>query len=347
MHMNGARRIASRTLLIAAYILITTVVTGCEQSGAPGLSGKIPKEGDRIIIVGDSSSDAQWPGIAGGARRYMAKYPGLLLETAAPPDNRGESLLKTVQQIIKTKPQVVCIQVHDPKQAQAALQAVHDAGIPLITIGVKTEFARVFGHVQDDIAGAAELLGANLETVVADKRSYMVLSGQGDAKRSAYICERFMSKARGFHGITLLEERDAAAAPPAETIRAMFERFPNAGLVVTFDSSVWLSESPSKLLGKNARFATVGAAPVLWKYLQSGQAAALAGVDDGELGSLAMELAIAALTESRAPGALKMARARLVTRETLADFMKRYAESAGLNLRKYMMTATSRPATGP
>ena len=336
---------ANPATAILCYCLVLAVVMGCEQVPPTPTSGRIPSEGDLIVLLGPPTSSPQSAGICGGARLFIERYPALRLETMTPAYNRGESILRTVNQALAKDPEVVCLYVSDPQAASAAAETVIGKGTILVTLGVELDVSGVFGHVREDLTGAAELLGKRLEQIVAGRQSYVLLHRNGAGPTETHCYERFLAEARSYRGITLLEERNAADAEqsPVELIQAMLRHFPHAGLIITLEPSVWLTAGASKVLGQNARFATVGAAPALWGYLRSGEATALAGVLDGEMGSLAAEVALAAITESRRAGAVRTAPAELVTRETLDDFAKRYAEAAGLNLQELLSAPATRP----
>ncbi len=328
------------------------MVTGCERVPPSPTSGRLPREGDLIVLLGPPASNPQWPAIAGGAKRVIERYPLLRLEIMTPADNRADALLRTATEALAKKPRAVCMYVSDPHAASAAAESIVRSAAILVTLGVGLDVTGVFGHVREDLTGAADLLGKNLEQIAAGKQSYLLLHRAGVNPPQTHCYERFLAKARSHSRISLLEERNAADTqqPPVELLRAMFARFPNAGLVVTLEPTVWLSTAPAQILGQNAHFATVGAAPALWGHLRSGTATALAGVLDGELGSLAAELALAAITEGRRPGAVRTAPAELVTRATLDDFAKRYAEAAGLDLQELLAAPATRPvapAAGP
>jgi len=346
--VKGAR--GSRAAAVVSYSLVLTVVMGCRQAPPLPGSGRLPNEGDLIVLIGPAESSPQWAGIAGGARRFIEPYPALRLEIVAPADNRSETLMQVVREALAKDPRAICMYVSNRAAAAAAAEAVvAHAGI-LVTLGVELDIPGVFGHVEEDVAGAAELLGRHLDEIVSGKRSYVLLHRAGTSTKDTRCYERFLAKARSYRAISLLEERNAGQGDQssAELVRAMFTRFRHAGLVVTLEPSLWLSAAPADVLGQNARFATVGAAPVLWRYLRSGEATALAGPLDAELGSRAVELALAAITESRKPGAVRTVRSELVTRETLDDFAKRYAEAADLDLEKLRsMPVSSQPVEPP
>jgi hypothetical protein len=305
----------------------------------------MPQAGDLIVLVGPPAEDPQQPGIVGGARRFMTHYPTLRLEVMTPADNRSESILRTVQNALAENPRALCLYVSNARAAAAAAESVLGTATILVTLGIELEIDGVFGHVDEDLPGAAELLGKHLNKVVADRRSYMLLHRNGASPTETRCYERFLSYARGHRAIALLDQRNAAEAarPPGELVRAMFRRFPNAGLLVTLEPSIWCAPDLSRVLGPKSRFATMCAAPVLWKHLRSGKATALVGVLDGEVGYLAIETALAAMTESREAGTVRSARAELVTPETLDDFARRYVKAAGLDMQELLSAKTGRP----
>ncbi len=131
----------------------------------------------------------------------------------------------------------------------------------------------------------------------------------------------------------------------------LLERFPNAGLVVSLDPALWLTpqagwERDLRQVSGDFRFATLSAAPSLWSRLgtpeRPGEAAALVGPLDGEIGYAAVEMAAQLLL-----GASQIVRERavpceLVTADNLADFARRYAAAAnGLDVQPFL-PATAR-----
>jgi hypothetical protein len=329
------------------YLITLVVVTGCEQTPAGPAKCAPPADGDLIVLIGPDQSDPRWAGIAGGAQRFIERYPSLRLHTVAPPDNSRARLLEAVRDALSEEPRVICLYISYPARARAAIDQILHHGIPLITMGVRSDNPQVFGHVQVNLAGGAQLLGENLVEIAAGKRSYLLLHWQDASAEDGHCYTRFMAMTRSHGGLTLLEQRDASTAKqtPAELLREMFTRFRHAGLAVTLHPAPWLSAPPAQLLGRDARFATLGAAPALWPYLRSGEAAALVGSIDGEVGSLAVEIAIIAMTDSRQAGLVRVVESELVTRETLGDFANRYAEAAGLDSHELLASpATSRPA---
>ncbi len=346
-----ARVTRSSAADICAYFIVAAGVIGCERLPAGAQGNARPSHTPLIVLIGPAQPSPQWAGIAGGARRFIKeRYPSLRLETTAPRDDSGPALSQAVQDALSLEPSAICLSVSDPAHACAAAGEVVASGTILVTVGIACDIPGVHGHVRVNLASGAELLGEHLEEIAGGKRSYLLVHRCGATPVDTHCYERFMRKARSYHGITLLEERNAAETgqPPAELLRAMFARFRHAGLAVTLDPTPWLRRPPAELLGRNARFATLSAAPALWPYLRSGEAAALVGPLDGEIGALAVELALVGITDSGEAGLVRSVQSELVTRETLDDFAKRYAEAAGLDVNALLSpTAASQPAAPP
>lgn len=318
-----------------AYSLTLLLLTGCRPPETGPSVRRSALEGARIVFIGPSRDDPQWPGIVGGAGRYLSNYPMLNVEYQSPPDNRAESYLSTVRTIASQQPRLIVL-VHREKHVLGqAARTVIEAHVSVVTVGDRTDVLGVFAHVQEDTAGACDLLGRNLSIIAGDWKSYLLVHCRGSGRSGAYHYERYMSKARDFRGIALLREIDACeqsaqTVNPVDSIQAAIEMFPNVGFIVLLDAVVWQPGVLESLLQRKTRIVMCGTAPPLWPYLKSGDALALAGVNDGELGSAAAELAVAALTESRKPGTYKVVDSVLVTAATLPDFMQSYTAASGL-----------------
>jgi hypothetical protein len=211
-------------------------------------------------------------------------------------------------------------------------------------MGAESGAAGVFAHVDVGLARSAELLGENLTAIATDKRSYLLLHGRGANPTATNCYHRFMLTARKQYGMKLLYEESTVDAErtPSELVHELSGRFQHAGLMVTLDPTPWLTSPPADLLGAEARFATLSAVPALWPALRAGRAAALAGPLDGEIGALAIEAALAGITESRKPGTVHFATCELVTAESLDNFATRYAGAAGLDLDELLAPTPAR-----
>jgi ABC-type sugar transport system substrate-binding protein len=345
-HPGQAWKVAS-----VAYVLAVAMVTGCEPLPSTPGRGRPISQGDLIILIGPGKSTpwCGWTGIEGGARRVASRYPPLKLQAMAPPVYSRSALMRVVTNAIAMKPKAVCLYVDDPTKLRPAVREITSAGVILVTMGDRIDDVGAHGQVVVDWVGGAELLGRHLKDVAGGKRSYLLVHSHRAGSTNTRCYERFMHAARNVPGITLLEERNVTETkkPADELLVEMFARFRHAGLAVTLDPTPWLSKPPTQLLGNDARFATLGAVPALWPYLRSGEASALVGPLDGDIGALAVELAISAITESRDAGVTRTVDCELVTPERISDFANRYAAAAGLDRRDLPLQPESQPASGP
>jgi len=339
-------RAVARLIRVATYLVIGLAVTGCERNSTVSSPGNRPAPDELIVLIGPSASHARSAGIAGGARRFAREYPPLRVQIVTPSDNSAAALGQATREAVALKPGAICLFVEDVAAVRPVINELSQANVILVTMGADSRDAAAYAHIGIDTEGAAELLGARLEDVAAGKKSYLLVHGSSVGERQRRLYERFMLKARSRYGVTLLEEQDAGSETNvAELLREMFGRFKHAGLVVTLDPAVWLKQPASELLGDNARFATLSATPALWECLRSGEAAALVGPLDGEIGFQAVETALLGITKSKEGTGRRTVECELVTPATLDDFARRYAEAAGLNVDELLKPrATSQPA---
>ena len=341
------RFLRSTCVQMTAYCLLLTVVMGCKPPSAVRPGSDVSLNDARVVFIGPSSDDSQWQGIVGGAKRYLREYTMLQVEYTASAQFHATDFLDTVGTIAATSPRVIALYHRDREILTQAARTARDAHVRVITIGDRTDVQGLFGHVEEDIGGAAELLGLHLDQIAGDRKSYFLLHCQSKGRRGKYFYRQFIDKARDYHALTLLKEGDACDGKQTADalIRALFTEFPNAGFVVTLDSVIDQEGMMDALHARPAPFATVGAAPALWPDLRSGKALALAGVNDGELGAAAAELVVAALTDSRQPGAFKLVESELITAETLPDFVQRYTAATGLQPEEGQAQPTSAPSS--
>lgn len=325
--------------LLLVWLAILGAPAGCERDTRSVGEAAQDVRGTVIVVIGPSETDPQWPGIRGGVQRYAARLPILRVHCPAPPDTTPAALLATVDQALELRPGVVCLCVDEPQRWQPAVERIARERVLIVTVGQELDDPRIAAHVGVDLPAAAELLGDNLERVAAGRQSYLLVHGAGSGTLATRCYQRFMEKARRQFDIKLLAEGSAADADGRgdRVLTDLLKRYPRAGLVITLDANLWLRppagwERDLRGLSPDFRFATLSAAPVLWSRLGrpggDGQAVALVGPLDGDIGYAAVEAATDALLRHR-QGAPRIIPSELVTPETLADFARRYAEAAG------------------
>ncbi len=216
----------------------------------------------------------------------------------------------------------------------ALARDIQTRGVLLVTMGEELPPGVAFGHVGVDWPGGAELLGRRLKAIAPDRSSYVLLHKRGVSALGTECYDRFnLTASREL--MTRLTDRIAAGqgSRQREQIRAMLSEFPAAGLVVTLTPEPWLEGEAERLPPENA-IATLSAVPPLWGKLSSGEAAALVGPLDGEVGFAAVELAWQGLMGAEPAGRRRLIPCELVTPDARLEFERRYAEAAGRSARE-------------
>jgi ABC-type sugar transport system substrate-binding protein len=341
----------------ATYLIIGQALTGCERA-TPDRRGKPGTlQGVLIAVVGPSEGHSRWPGIRGGAQRFIASVPAVQATCVAPREENADALRTTVDRVLESHPNVICLFVADAQTARPSIARITASQCTLVIMGECISDVPVAGQVGVDLPGTAELLGESLTRVAAGRRSYLLLHDEGRSEVDTNCYHRFTAAAQKQYGLTLLQAANAAQGGygPARLVEDLLGSFTHAGLLVTLDPDVWLAARPGwyrrlRELNGEFRFATLSAAPALWPHLGTphapGEAAALVGPLDGEIGYAAVQLATQLLISTERVSPKITIPCELVTPDNLADFAQRYSAAANrLDISAYFpdSTRTIRP----
>jgi hypothetical protein len=338
---DGPRRPALPRAIM--YLLVAAIASGCNSSPDPRAAGRSLPEGTSIVVIGPPQSAANCKPILGGARSFAAPYPHIQLLTAAPADDQPQTLLQLCQDLMNQNPAAVCLYVERPDVARAAAELITRGGALLVTMGRSIPGILSYGHVEVALPEAAEILGRSLPSILPPaqtpsgatrtQRSYILLHEDGRDSTASDCYARFLAAAPGPPEFTRLTERNAAntSTPPQKLIEQMLAEFRSAELVVTLTPQPWLDPEQRFRLPRPGRFVTLSAVPRLWPRLLLGEAAALVGPLDGEIGYAAAELAVQGLMLVPDAPRRRSVRCELVTADRLEDFARRYAAAAGID----------------
>jgi ABC-type sugar transport system substrate-binding protein len=291
---------------------------GCERSDGPPSGDARALRGALVAVIGPAEGHPQWPGIRGGAERFAAGNPSLRLLCTAPREEWGETLATAVERVLSDRPAIVCLWITDPEAAAPSVARIANQQVVLVTMNARATAGYPAAHVDLDWSSAA-----------------------------------FAAAASRQYDLTLLEARRGTGDPRA-AVEELLGRFSHAGLVITLNPDVWLTaragwDGELRARKRQIRFARLSAAPVLWARLGTpaapGDAAALVGPLDGQIGYAAVELAARLLLGTQRATLERVISCELVTPETLADFAQRYAAAAnGLDVSKWLPRTTTAPA---
>lgn len=317
--------------LAFAYLLVLATLTSCSRNSTGAPAG-IPFAQARIIAVGWSADDLQWPGIRGGIELAARQYAPLKVDFRAASASDAATYAAQAADIARARPHVVILQVGRSDEVRYAIDRLTRSGAKVITVGHEVPKVEVFAHIEYDLAEAAGLLGEALGTLPGGGQAYVLLHDRGASDEATRRYQAFAAGAEKHRLIQRLDERNRheSGLPARDLVSQMLARFRNVSLVVTLDAAPWRHDVAG-LLGPENRFATLPAGPALWNEMRVGRCAALAGPLDGEAGQAAFRAAVLALSDTRSATARSIIRCELVTRDTLDDFARRYRAAAGMD----------------
>jgi ABC-type sugar transport system substrate-binding protein len=327
-----------------ALLLGASFFMGCGTAHDRATGGRTLPADALIALIGPPATDAKSAAICGGAQRYAARYPNVHCLTIAPPDAEPASFTTAVDEALGQQPLAICLYLKDPHIEQV-IERIREKSIVLVTIGLPLKNAAVYGQVEVGLPEAAEILANNLKSLLPPavnsygherrERSYALFHADGRDQSASDTYARFIATLRDQPDLACLEQINTSSSgrTPQQLIAGTLGRFSTVELIVTLDPEPWLLLHPRLHLPARNHFATLGAAPRLWPRLQSGEALALVGPLDGEIGYAAMELAAQGLMAIPDAPTRRTIHCELVTKANLDDFARRYAAAANLDPR--------------
>jgi ABC-type sugar transport system substrate-binding protein len=323
---------ALRRTAALAYVFAAITFIGCERPPRPR-SAFDPDSGPiRIAMIASDDVGPVWPVIVHGARVAAEAFPVRIIDVGPQMLDEPGGLENAVDECINRSIEAAVLFVSGPERLAAAERLAH-SGVTLVTVGSDLELPSVAAHIDVHWTGAAQLLAESLDQLLGDRRTYVLVHDREASADGRRRYERFSRVVKTHGGITQLAEVDLKgtrrAAP--DRIRPVLEQFRHTALVVSLTPAPWLAESPDRILGPQARFATIGTAPILWRWLREGRAVALAGPLHAQIGRTAVRCAVQAVTGDQVKREDQIIVTELVTPETLGDFARRYAAAAGVD----------------
>ena len=319
-------------------------LAGCERDAPRRRGSAAHATSATIAVVTPPRADPAWAGIQGGALRFRAAIPSVEVKLFTPAGSSLTALGETLVEATSQSPAAACVYltqtaVRGRDELGAILERAAGSNVIVITMGQRFAHRGVTGHVGMHLPSAAELLARNLRSLVSPKRSYLLVhSGDGpDVAGDAY--RRFLSSIERWHDITCLASREGGGEVPAhDAILELVELFPHAGVIVSFDADPWCVEDRTwrqalAAASPTYRYATLAAAPALWRDLGTpqapGPALALVGVADGDVTYSAIQMALELRMGEYRGAPERWIEPELVTAETLPSFAQRYSAAAG------------------
>lgn len=329
----------------AAAVLLSILgpwLPGCERQVAPRAG--VARAKPQVALIALDPDDARWPGVRGGAQRYVRDIPMIELVVHAPADRTDAALRRCISAALRGEPQAACLLVPEERalrvELAGPLEELRRRQIATVTIGAELPGLIAHGEVAADLPAGAELLARRLHELVPDRQSYAFVHEDGADRLASDSYIRFYGTAierRTTDWHELLAVKAQPGMQGAAAVEHVLGQFPHVGILVTLSPQVWLDAAPdwpAKLQQRSPalRIATLSAAPRLWHLLGTPEqpviAAGLVGVLDGELGYRAVRIAADAIMSEKRTVRREIVPMELVTADTLEDFARRYAAAA-------------------
>lgn len=309
------------------FLLIASVFIGCDRNPGPNAGpSTAAQQSSNVLFIGPAQDDPRAESILGGARRAVRGMSHLRFEFVSPPATDHESHIGLLREALQNGASGVCIFLREPDELLLLADEIRNSAVTLVTIGCRQRGIEPYTHVEIDLPGGAELLSRNLPQLAEGRRTYALVHARSrsDLDRACY--ERFVSYAPGAASITRVDARDFAETreTPAAIISHILSDFRSVSIIVTLSPEAWLSTDPPFTLPEGRRFVTLGAVEPLWPRLRSGEAAALVGPIDGEIGAVAMQALLRGIAREQAELPVRIIPCNFVTRENLDAFAEQY-----------------------
>jgi ABC-type sugar transport system substrate-binding protein len=335
---------------MCACVTFVALFIGCGSDRGRTAGGRTLPADTLIAFIGPPSEEANSAAVCGGAQRYAARFPNVQCAMVAPRDENPTSLSAAIDDALSKNPLAICLYLDNARASQVIeriaepIERIRQKGIVLVTIGPQLKNVAIYGQVEVGLPEAAEILAKNVESLLPPavnerrERSYALFHADGRDQSASEVYARFITTISDWRSMALLEARNTWSSdqPVQQLIADTLDRFSTVEVIVTLDPDPWLALQPRLRLPARNRFATLAAPPRLWPRLQSGEALALVGPLDGEIGYTAMELAAQGLMVIPDAPTRRVIRCELVTQANLDDFARRYAAAANLDLRELM-----------
>ena len=348
----GNRKSTPRPRARTFVVGLTILAAACAVAACDSRSHPAQPRSRRVLMIGPQGTHPANRYYRSAIADFAAQIPSLVVNYQSPAGPEWKFIEAELRAEAAWAPDVYLVYAEASRDAEAAWEWALGSQKLLATFGALETPPHAQRHLTIDLAGGAELLArALLDRPAGMVRSYAVVHAAESGSWNRAVWSRFRTALQADSSLRRMAEVDASGAPFVRPlIREVFTEFPSVPALVTLTPAPWL-ETPAIDIGGQPAIFTLGAIPELWSMLESGQAFALAGPLDGEVARAVLRLASEALLSGVSDRRFPIVGCELVTRDNLADFARRYAESAGMTIDDLHARVSSAPgpsaATAP
>lgn len=310
---------------LIAIIFVVGPTSGCKQK--PITDDPRPTSDNvAILMVGPPAFDPQEPLLRAGAQHFAQARPMLEFTWETPAADTADARKVALERGLRKKPRAVVVWAEDAATAVEYRELLREAATLNFAVGPIPRPDGYQGHVQLNQPAAAELLAAFVRELADVRQSYVFVHRRAVGGWEGSSADRFESGLQDANEPHRLRASDASELASTRTaIDAALDEFPNASLVVTLEPSAWL-ERPRRALPSGCAFVTLGALPQLNANISDGSALAVAGCNLSEAGYKSLEIAFAAVVDSRITSEAVLIAPEIYTADSEANLQRDYAD---------------------
>ncbi len=325
-------RTAGRNAGTGWLLAALSALAGCQRAPLPGggqASARLKHA--RVVVICATPDDPRWPAIRAGLTRSLGAYDGLRIEWRSLQTPSPAKLTTMLHTLRRNQPSPDAVVIYWPARLEAP--PLPETFSPdrqiVVVIGPQQAPPGVYGLVRVAWAAGAETLAARLHELPGKPQSLLLLHGAACGPWGQRLRDRFLLALRKAGRVVVLDQAETCGAtPPRQTVAALTQRFPHAGVLVSLRRELWDMPGVLEALRPQMRIATLGADPQLWPLLRSGRLTALVGPVDGQIGQAAGELVISGLADGLPGPHVRTIECDLIEAATLRAFQRRYTHAA-------------------
>jgi ribose transport system substrate-binding protein len=288
-------RAVPSTVRIAASLALTVVFVAC---GGP------QARAETIAVFTKSQGSPIFAGLRAGAG-VAAKTLGVEVINYVPstPDSVAEQN-KLVDDAIKDKPDAIVFGPVDFTKAQAAVDRINAAHIPLVNVNERLSGGVIVGYVGTDDVALAMQTGRYLIKALGNKGNVVILDGPDSNLTAQGRAKGFRDVVKEFADVKLLAGKSAnyVRATGKQVTTELLRSFPQIdGILAANDPMAIGAVDALKAASKKTMVVGINASREVMELIKSGDVAGSGDYDSFVQGCLALELAVRSVRKEDVP----------------------------------------------
>jgi ribose transport system substrate-binding protein len=283
-------------------------------------------QAETIAVFTKSQGSPIFAELRGGATT-AAKNLGVTVIHYVP--STGNSVVeqnKLVDDAIKDKPDAIVFDPVDFTKAQAAVDKINAARIPLFNVNERLPGSTIAGYVGIDDVALAQAVGRYLIKALGDKGNVVILDGPDDNRTAQGRAQGFRQVVKEFPDVKLLAAKSGnySRTVSQQVTAALLKSFAQIdGVLAANDPMAIGAVDALKAAGRKSTVVGINASREAMDLIKSGDIAGSGDYDTFALGCLALELAVRSVRKEVMPKEV-MLKPAVVDKTNFAPFDQPY-----------------------